>query len=143
MSEDTPGDEDGSDRRDEGESDQADAPMADLARQVEAERDPPDPDEAFEAVETSDIDAEDVWSELEEGVEDQPVTTGEQVQGHGAGDVRIIPKRTCHTCPYFGEPPELHCTHEGTEIRSVASPEEFEVVDCPMVVDDDDLGGSP
>lgn len=142
MSEEPNGDDNPSDHDGEVDTDQADAPMADLARQVEAEREPPDPDEAFEAVETPDIDAEDVWTELEEGVDDEPVTTGKRVRGHGEGDVRIIPKRTCHTCPYFGAPPELHCTHEGTEIRSVASPDEFEVVDCPMVVDEDDLGGS-
>jgi hypothetical protein len=142
MSEDHRGDE-AADNRTEDEGEQADAPMADLARQVEGDREPPDPEEAFEAVETPEIDAEDVWADLEEGVDAEPVTTGKRVQGSGEGDVRVIPKRTCHTCPYFGAPPELHCTHEGTEIRSVANPEEFEVVDCPMVVDEDDLGGSP
>lgn len=142
MSADPPGDEDDEEAADAGDGDQTDAPMADLAREVEAEREPPDSDEAFEAVETPEIDAEDVWADLEAGVDPEPVTTGKQLPGQGDGDVRIIPKRTCHTCPYFGAPPELHCTHEGTEIRSVASPEEFEVVDCPMVVDEDDLGGS-
>lgn len=140
MSEDAPREDDTADHADESEADR-DAPMADLARQVEADREPPDPDEVFDAVETPDIDAEEVWADLEEGVDADPVTTGEPVSGDG-GDVRVIPKRTCHTCPYFGAPPDLHCTHDGTEIRSVASPEEFEVVDCPMVVDEDDLGGS-
>lgn len=119
-----------------------DAPMADLARRVSEGREPPDLDEEFEQVETPEIDADDVWADLEAGTEEEPVTTGERVDAALSGDVRVIPKRTCHTCPYFGAPPELHCTHEGTEIRSVVSPDEFEVVDCPMVVDDDDLGGS-
>lgn len=127
----------------EGEEPQpSDAPMADLAKRVSEGQEPPDLDEEFEKVETPEIDADDVWADLEEGTDNEPVTTGERVDASIPGDVRVIPKRTCHTCPYFGAPPELHCTHDGTEIRSVVSPDEFEVVDCPMVVDDKDLGGS-
>lgn len=123
--------------------DEEEAPMADLARRVGERSEPPEEEQGeFEAVETAEIDTEDVWADLEAGTSDEPITTGERVEAAEEGDVRIIPKRTCHTCPYFGEPPELHCNHEGTEIREVASPEEFEVVDCPMVVDEDDLGGS-
>jgi hypothetical protein len=128
---------------DEGDEEaRKEAPMADLARRVSEGQEPPDLDEEFEEVETPEIDADEVWADLEEGTDDEPVTTGERVDAAISGDVRVIPKRTCHTCPYFGAPPELHCTHEGTEIRSVVSPDEFEVVDCPMVVDDEDLGAS-
>lgn len=134
------GTEDGSPEQDEETA--KDAPMADLARRVSEGQEPPDLDEEFEEVHTPEIDADDVWADLEEGTDDEPVTTGQRVDAAIAGDVRVIPKRTCHTCPYFGAPPELHCTHEGTEIRSVVSPDEFEVVDCPMVVDDEDLGGT-
>lgn len=123
-------------------ADEEEAPMADLARRVGERSEPPDDEGEFQAVDTAEIDTEDVWADLEAGASDEPITTGERVEGTEEGDVRIIPKRTCHTCPYFGEPPELHCNHEGTEIREVASPEEFEVVDCPMVVDDGEFGGT-
>lgn len=136
-----------SDEGDEGvPSDSADeeeeTPLSNLARRVGEGTDAADAGGEFRPVETAEIDSEDVWADLEAGASDEPITTGERVDSAAEGDVRIIPKRTCHTCPYFGAPPELHCTHEGTEIREVASPEEFEVVDCPMVVDDDDLGGT-
>jgi hypothetical protein len=132
-----------SDEEPGGPSEEAeDAPMADLAKRVAERTEEPTPEGEFTSVETAEIDSEDVWADLEAGTSDEPITTGERVDTGEEGDVRIIPKRTCHTCPYFGDPPNLHCTHEGTEIREVASPEEFEVVDCPMVVDDGELGGS-
>jgi hypothetical protein len=132
-----------SDEEPGGPSEEAeDAPMADLAKRVAERAEEPTPEGEFTSVETAEIDSEDVWADLEAGTSDEPITTGERVDTSEEGDVRIIPKRTCHTCPYFGDPPNLHCTHEGTEIREVASPEEFEVVDCPMVVDDGELGGS-
>ncbi|MFB6197800.1 MAG: hypothetical protein ABEI52_05950, partial [Halobacteriaceae archaeon] len=116
-----------------------DAPMEDLARRVAERGDAPESGGEFEAVETAEIDTEDVWADLEAGTSDEPITTGERVEGAEAGDVRIIPKRTCHTCPYFGEPPDLHCNHEGTEIIEVVNSEEYKVSDCPMVIDAEDL----
>ncbi|WP_238398208.1 hypothetical protein [Halorussus salinus] len=56
-------------------------------------------------------------------------------------DVRTIPKTTCHGCPHFGEPPELACTHEGTDILAMVDSDHFRVADCPMVVDgEEDIG---
>lgn len=137
---------------------QEDAPMADLRRRVEeragdagdgTDADDPRTDVDFEeAFEEMDMDgeagpgveADDVWAELEGGGEARAETVGERVQTDEDRDVRHIPKSTCHSCPYFGEPPEVACTHEGTEIREVVGPEEFEVVDCPVVAQDDELG---
>jgi len=56
-------------------------------------------------------------------------------------DVRTIPKDTCHSCPHFGEPPELACTHEGTDILAMPDSEHFRVADCPMVVDEESIDG--
>ncbi|UPW01141.1 hypothetical protein M0R88_03325 [Halorussus gelatinilyticus] len=56
-------------------------------------------------------------------------------------DVRTIPKTTCHGCPHFGDPPELHCTHESTDILAMVDSERFRVADCPIVVDgEEDIG---
>lgn len=59
--------------------------------------------------------------------------------GLGAPDVRTIPKETCHGCPHLGDPPELACTHEGTEILAMPDTDHFRVADCPIVTDDEDL----
>ena len=46
----------------------------------------------------------------------------------------IVPKdKYCQSCPYLDDPPELACTHEGTEIVEVVDSERFRVRDCPMV----------
>jgi hypothetical protein len=55
-------------------------------------------------------------------------------------DLRTIPKNTCHGCPNFADPPELACTHEGTEIAAMVDADHFRVVDCPMVDDEEDIG---
>lgn len=139
---------------------QDDAPMADLRRRIEERAhgevengaDGEDPrtdvdfEDAFEEMDMDDeagsgIEADDVWAELEGGGEARAEAVGERVRTDEDRDVRHIPKSTCHSCPYFGEPPEVACTHEGTEIREVVGPEEFEVVDCPVVAQDDELGG--
>lgn len=61
--------------------------------------------------------------------------------GHAGREVRTIPKATCHGCPHFGDPPELACTHEGTDILAMVDSDHFRVADCPMVVDgEEDIG---
>lgn len=127
----------------------ADSPLAELRQRMESRGDQPltpevgneepDVEEPFDEMDSETLEADDVWAQLEQGSESEPVTTGQSVDTDVSGDVRQIPKRTCHNCRYFGEPPDLHCNHEGTEIREVVGPDTFEVVDCPMVVDDEDL----
>lgn len=51
------------------------------------------------------------------------------------GTVRVVSDRTCHGCRFFADPPDLACTHAGTEIRRVVDTDHFEVVNCPIVVD--------
>jgi hypothetical protein len=135
------GDDDGIDLLDgaEGEED-ADAesvderdpegPLGDLAARVNREdRDALDAEEAFEEIDAGEVNVEDVWEELEAGRE----RTGETVGEAGGEDVRRIEKSVCHQCPNFGDPPELHCTNEGTTIREMPDNERFVVVDCPVV----------
>lgn len=94
--------------------------------------------DAFTEMDIEEVDAASVWADLESGGE-EPVVVAERISDPGERDVRIIPKRTCHSCPYFGEPPEVSCNHDGTEIRQAVGVEEFEVVDCPMVLGEDEL----
>jgi len=126
------------------DDDTDDAPLADLAEEIadrNADADPFDGtgfEGSFTEMDVDEMDASAVWADLETGGE-EPVVVAERLSAPGERDVRIIPKRTCHNCPYFGSPPNVECTHDGTEIRRAVGVEEFEVVDCPMVLGEEDL----
>lgn len=123
-----------------------DSPLGGLAdeirgrRAADAAEEEPD-DESFEEREYQEIDPDRLWETLDD---DSPgVATGEPAgappDAPAEGDVRVIPKRTCETCPHFAEPPTVACTHEGTDILEMVGVDEHKVVDCPMVVDDEVL----
>lgn len=111
-----------------------DGPLADLAADVgsrsEEELDAIFED-AFTEMEVEDVDPDEVWEEL-----DSESSTRER-SGEGEQEVRTQSKSVCHGCEYFGEPPSMHCNHEGTEIRRVIDADTYEVVDCPMGVSED------
>lgn len=124
------------------ETDEEPAPLAELAADVgsrETEPEDEEIEEVFEEMEPeTDVDA--LWEEIESSEAEEPLVAGEPVEAVGSDrDVRVIPNRICHRCRFFGDPPDLSCTHEGTEIREVVDTEHYEVVDCPMVVDEDSL----
>lgn len=130
-------------------TDDEDTPLADLANELEDRAQDSETgfagtgfegaDEAtFTEMGVEDVDAAAVWADLESGGE-EPIVVAERQSEPGERDVRIIPKRTCHSCPYFGSPPEIHCNHEGTDIQRAVGVDEFEVVDCPMVLGKDEL----
>lgn len=120
-------------------------PLADVASEVdERRRRTTGTDDPFESVEVGEIDGGKLWERLAEGNDRTVVTVpSEETDGEedsDSRDVRTIPKATCHGCPYFGEPPELACTHEGTDILEMPDAEHFRVADCPMVVEEEKLG---
>lgn len=46
----------------------------------------------------------------------------------------IVAKRCyCESCEYFSEPPDVSCTHAGTEIRQLVDVDHFKVHACPVV----------
>lgn len=132
----------------------AGAPLSDLASAIQdrererrrgagaadAEEDPLAA--AFSEVETSDVPMEDVWESLHEsGGEPTVSVTGEAAEAADVEperDVRVIPKRTCHGCQHFADPPAVGCTHEGTDIWTVVDADRFKVVDCPVVAGTED-----
>ncbi|WP_210425009.1 hypothetical protein [Halorussus halobius] len=122
-------------------------PLADVATQVdERRRRDRGGSDAFESVDVGELDGEKLWERLadEDGEESSvsvPVGESVEVEDDVWGDdrdVRTIPKGTCHGCPNFGEPPELACTHEGTDILAMPDVDHFRVADCPMVIDEDE-----
>lgn len=46
----------------------------------------------------------------------------------------IVNKRKyCQLCEYFSDPPDVSCSHPGTEILEVTDSDQFRVKDCPMI----------
>jgi hypothetical protein len=118
-----------------------DEPMADLARQIAGrkEGEAESVDDVFTAVDVGAVDRDELWADLRNDDEPERITVASSETDEGR-DVRTIDKGTCHGCPHLGDPPELHCTHEGTEILSVVDTGRFRVADCPVVVEEADLG---
>lgn len=126
--------------------DSDDAPLSGLRADIEERRrrrasSTPDVDEVFEEASSEPvIDGEQVWKDLlEDSSEEAGVLAfGDPVEDEPE-DVTVIPNSVCHSCTYFGDPPELHCTHEGTSIRKMVDMDHYEVVDCPIVKKRSDL----
>ncbi|WP_248515994.1 hypothetical protein [Salinarchaeum laminariae] len=115
----------------------ADAPLGSLAATVDERRsreaDRPD-DGLFDEESVPEIDTDVVWEQLDDA--DEPTDLPDEDEQ----DVRVIEKRSyCEQCPFFSDPPEVNCSHEGTEILELVNMEQFRVVDCPKVREDERL----
>ncbi|WP_436935900.1 hypothetical protein [Halovenus marina] len=87
----------------------------------------------FEDTSTDGVDPDAVWETLDraESVRDTPQRTYDEVSKHSY----------CEQCEHFSEPPEIHCSHEGTEIVEFPDSETVRVVDCPVVARRRELEG--
>ena len=77
--------------------------------------------------ESSVTDSRSIWNELENGItrpiDNQPETP----------DISVIPKSSfCQDCPHLTNPPEVRCTHEGTEILGFPDIDHVRVRNCPI-----------
>lgn len=111
-----------------------DAPLSELRADVgsrSTEGDGPDEDPFFPET-TPPLDSEAVWAEL---LMDEAETPGGFQAREPAedGEDQVVSKGLCHRCSYFGDPPTLHCTHDGTTIRRVVDMDSYRVSNCPMV----------
>jgi len=113
------------------------APLSGLARSVRGTVDGrTEFDELFERKDVDELDEEALWEQLEGTADPLEEPTGSlEVAPPVPADqeVRELPKATyCHLCEHFSEPPELRCTHEGTEIIELVDLETFRVAGCPV-----------
>lgn len=128
-----PAEDDSPDHR-ASESAGRDAPLEDVAERASDRRTSEEAPEAelFEEQDVTELDADAVWDHVES--EGAPDRDGDE------RDVRVVESADyCERCPYFSEPPELSCSHPGTEIREVLDMDRFRVVDCPKVWENDRL----
>jgi hypothetical protein len=136
------------DRRsgDRADRPEREGPLADVASEVDERRRKRGDSDAFESVTVGELDGEKLWEQLAAG-DDGPTVAVPADEAPATEwpdpdrDVRTIPKDTCHSCPHFGEPPELACTHEGTDILAMPDSGHFRVADCPMIVDEESIDG--
>lgn len=120
-----------------GERDEpAKIPLSELTDDL-AEREPTETDESlFHREGVDEVEAEAVWAELLMGEGDTTEAfepTG--VETIGEREFQIVPTTLCHRCEFFGDPPELHCTHEGTTIHETVDMDHYRVSHCPMVTE--------
>jgi hypothetical protein len=110
-------------------------PLGDLAGRVDKRRgDEPDAefDDLFEDTGGASVDSDALWEQV--GAE------GTLDDGDGEAERRVVEKRTyCQSCKYFSEPPDVACTHRDTEILEVVDADRFEVFNCPVVRENDEL----
>ncbi|WP_423750678.1 hypothetical protein [Salinirarus marinus] len=136
------------DDRERAAAERDDAPLSELAREVrerrerlEREEEAETEDDPFERVDVGDVDSEAVWEAVVEGGERadvERVGVGREPERVAAetdeGTETLVSKREyCQRCPHFTEPPEVACTHEGTEIVEVVDNDTFRVRNCPMI----------
>ncbi|MFB6159655.1 MAG: hypothetical protein ABEJ61_00585 [Haloferacaceae archaeon] len=131
---------------DDGWAGTTDDPFADLDASGEAG----EGDDPFESVDVGDLPGDDVWSALEGESEPaaQPSVGTDDAEAVERDDPaadrpdHVVPKASyCQRCEHFTAPPEVACTHEGTEILAVVDAESFRVRGCPVARDDSSDGG--
>jgi len=133
---------------------------------VEGPAEAPVADEAFEEVDVDDLDTDEVWTDIAEGTtDDTPVTSDDQTgdtpvtSDDQTGDTPVTPDDQtdeeetvevskhayCENCRFLSEAPEIHCTHEGTEIVEFIDMETVRLSNCPIVAEraglDDGVSG--
>ena len=114
-----------------------DAPLAELAEELRQRRSgEPAVDDAFAEVDVGEIDTDALWERVLSA--DDPAVDPDET------DVRIVPKRSyCERCEHFSSPPTVACAHDGTEILELVGTDQFKVIDCPVVRENERLGRIP
>lgn len=94
----------------------------------------------FAEMEVEDVDADEVWADLlfDDGGPTEGAFPAAEPDEVNEEPGQVVTKRLCHRCEYFGDPPTLHCTHEGTTIEELVGMDHYRVTDCPMVATDHD-----
>ncbi|MEA5387007.1 hypothetical protein VB779_07990 [Haloarculaceae archaeon H-GB11] len=92
------------------------------------------PGSAFEHVDVGEVDADEVWERLQDAQERGSVGEADE------RTERVVSKREfCQGCEYFSDPPEIDCSHDGTDIVEFPDVEHVLVLDCPIVAEREEL----
>ena len=115
-------------------------PLSELRDDVVEDADAPETvGELFHEERVEEVDSESVWADLLMGSgETDAIFDPTSVEAELGREFQVVPKTLCHRCEFFGDPPTLHCTHEGTTIHETVDMDHYRVSECPMVRSDDD-----
>lgn len=116
------------------------APLGELAATVgetdgsdRSQSSAPEFDDLFDRQETTEIDGDRLWEQLEGDDGGEPPRSADR-------EIREVEKRSyCQGCEHLSEPPDVACGHEGTDILAVPTMTTFRVADCPFVLEDEAL----
>lgn len=89
---------------------------------------------AFERMDTGEVDPDEVWNRLSEAQE-----RGSVAQEGERTYAEVSKHRFCEQCEFFSDPPEVACSHDGTEILEFVDQETVRLVDCPVVAEREEL----
>ena len=97
---------------------------------------PGDPfeDDVFEEMDVDELDPDEVWASIADAEERGSV--GQQAERIYA---EVSKHRFCEQCEFFSKPPDVACSHEGTEILEFLDQETVRLVDCPVVAERKEL----
>lgn len=89
---------------------------------------------AFERMDVEGADPDAVWDQISE-TEDR----GSVADIEGETYAEVSKHSFCERCQYFSGPPEVSCSHEGTEIMKFLDMDTVRVVNCPIVAERRDI----
>jgi hypothetical protein len=87
--------------------------------------DPFEDEEVFERQEVGEVDPDEVWEALE--------ATERAGDEEGRRYAEVSKHTYCEGCEWLSDPPEVSCTHEGTEIVEFLDMETVRLLNCPVV----------
>jgi len=102
----------------------------------------PEMDEAFDDMAVDDVETDEVWSDVTEADDEEslPAETAPADERVDSSSIAEVSKHEyCETCEYFSEAPEIHCTHDGTEILDFLDMETVRLSNCPIVAEREGL----
>jgi hypothetical protein len=104
-------------------------PEIDPASDVSREGDPFDSmEDTFTERGVDKVDTETVWKQLTDAK-----SRGSVTEKQDRTYAKVSKHSYCEQCEYFSDPPDISCSHEGTEIVEFLDVETVRVVDCPVV----------
>ena len=109
-------------------------PLADLAEDVDARRDRSGEDvfeAAFAEQPFEEVDDDTVWDD--DGDDESKFGAVGEVIEAGERTYVVSKRNFCERCRHFSDPPDVRCTHEGTEIREFVDMDHVRLYSCPIV----------
>ena len=85
---------------------------------------------AFEQMDVGGVDPDSVWQDLA-GAESR----GSVSDAAGRTYTDVSKHSYCEQCPFFSEPPDIECHHDGTEIVEFLDMNTVRVIGCPIVTE--------